>query len=201
MKWKTLEFLGKLNSNSNTDQSIRCPPAVEELSNFENDLLLMIKNIEFRKINNSFQEKLSNDIKQIKNSDKVFISADKSRHVYKLGQSEYKKLLKWNITKTYKKSDRRKVSNVNSHAKRVTEKLPTSDRIEKLQETESYITIKDHKEDFPNEILCRLINPLKFKSKYKKNKQSYSWQGQPTNTTDHKYKPMEGHFKCNWMVQ
>ena len=94
MKWKTLEFLGKLNSKSNTDQSIRCPPAVEELSNFENDLLLMIKNIEFRKINNSFQEKLSNDIKQIKNSDKVFISADKSRNVYKLGQSEYKKLLK-----------------------------------------------------------------------------------------------------------
>ena len=94
MKWKTLEFLGKLNSNSNTDQSIRCPPSVEELSNFENDLLLMIKNIEFRKINNSFQEKLSNDIKQIKNSDKVFISADKSRNVHKLGQSEYKKLLK-----------------------------------------------------------------------------------------------------------
>ena len=147
MKWKTLEFLGKLNSNSNTDQSIRCPPAVEELSNFENDLLLMIKNIEFRKINNSFQEKLSNDIKQIKNSDKVFISADKSRNVYKLGQSEYKKLLKRNITKKYKKSDRRKVSNVNSHAKRITEKLPTSDRIEKLQETEAYITIKDHKED------------------------------------------------------
>ena len=66
----------------------------------------MIKNIELRKINNCFQEKLSNDIKQIKNSDKVFVSTDNSREVYKLGQSEYKKLLKENITKTYKKIDR-----------------------------------------------------------------------------------------------
>ena len=49
----------------------------------------MVKNIEFRKINNSFQEKLSNDIKQTKKSDKVFASAHKFRHVNKLGQSEY----------------------------------------------------------------------------------------------------------------
>ena len=40
-----------------------------------------------------------------------------------------------------------------------------------------------------------------FNIKYKKNKQNYSWQDQPTNTTDHKSKPMEEHFKCNWMVQ
>ena len=67
---------------------------MRELSNFEIDLLLMVKNIEFRKMNNGFQEKLSNDIKQIKNSDKVFVSVSKSRHVDKLGQCEYKKLLK-----------------------------------------------------------------------------------------------------------
>ena len=54
----------------------------------------MVKNIEFRKMNDGFQEKLSNDIKQIKNSDKVFVSVSKSRHVDKLGQCEYKKLLK-----------------------------------------------------------------------------------------------------------
>ena len=44
----------------------------------------MIKNIEFSKINNSFQEKLSNDISQKKKKkrDKVFVSANKSQHVY-----------------------------------------------------------------------------------------------------------------------
>ena len=114
-----------------------------------------------QKSKNSFEEKLSNDIKEVKNSDKVFVSADKSRHVYKLGQSEYKKLLKENITKRYKNSDRRKVNNVNSHAKRITKKLPISDRIEKLHETEAYIAIKDHKGDFPNKISYRLLNPSK----------------------------------------
>ena len=34
-------------------------------------------------------------------------------------------------------------------------------RIEKLQETEAFITIKDHQEDYPNKISCRLINPSK----------------------------------------
>ena len=131
---------------------------MEELSNFENDLLLMIKIIEFRKINNSFQERLNNEIKQIKSSNEVFVSADKSRYVYKLGRSEYKKMLKENITETYKKFDRRKLNNVNSHAKRITEKPSISDTIEKLQETEACITIKDHKEDFPNKISCSLIN-------------------------------------------
>ena len=53
MRWNVLEFLGKFTSNHNTEtyrfQSIKCPPAAEELSNFENDLLLMIRHGEFRK--------------------------------------------------------------------------------------------------------------------------------------------------------
>ena len=93
--------------------------------------------------NNSFRERLSNDIKQIKNSDKVFVSADKSWHVYKLGQSEYKKLLKENITKTYKKSTRQTVNYVNSNAQGITEKLPISERTEKLQETEAYCDLDE----------------------------------------------------------
>ena len=62
MRWKALKFLGKFNGNNYTEssrfQSIRCSPAVGEVSNFENDFLLMIKKIEFRKIDNSYQEKL-----------------------------------------------------------------------------------------------------------------------------------------------
>ena len=30
-----------------------------------------------------------------------------------------------------------------------------------MQESESYITVKDHKEDFPHRLSCRLINPSK----------------------------------------
>ena len=43
----------------------------------------------------------------------------------------------------------------------IIEKIPVADRIDKLLEKEAYITIKDHKDDFPNKISCRLINPCK----------------------------------------
>ena len=39
--------------------------------------------------------------------------------------------------------------------------LELEDRIEKMHESECYITVKDHKEDFPHKISCRLINPSK----------------------------------------
>ena len=60
-------------------------------------------NVEFRNINNKFQEKLKNDIKELRKSDKVFVSADKSLNIYKMEKDEYKKLLFENVTKTYKK--------------------------------------------------------------------------------------------------
>ena len=54
-----------------------------------------------------------------------------------------------------------KVRNINNKAKKIIENLPVADRINKLQEKEAYITIKDQKDDFPNKISCRLIKPCK----------------------------------------
>ena len=138
-----------------------CPPVVDELTEFENDMQLMIKNISFKRINNSFQTQLKNDIDDIKHSDKIFVPADKSRNIYKLEKDDYEKLLTENVTKTYKKSSRKKVYTINRNAKRLAEDLLIGDRVEKMYENEVYITIKDHKEDFPNKISCRLINPSK----------------------------------------
>ena len=65
--------------------------------------------------------------------------------------------------KNCKKSNLSKLYNINKNDKKITEKLPISGRIEKrMQETEANITIKDHKEGFPNKIFCRLINPSKY---------------------------------------
>ena len=121
----------------------------------------MIKNISFKRINNPFQTQLKNDIDDIKRSDKIFVQADKSRNIYKLEKDDYEKLLTENITKTYKKSSRKKVYTINRNAKKLAEDLLIGDRVEKIYENEAYITIKDHKEDFPNKISCRLINPSK----------------------------------------
>ena len=45
--------------------------------------------------------------------------------------------------------------------KKIAQKLEIDDRVEKMQETEAFLTIKDHKEGFPHTLSFRLINPSK----------------------------------------
>ena len=45
--------------------------------------------------------------------------------------------------------------------KKIAHKLEIDDRVEKIQETEAFLTIKDHKEGFPHMLSFRLINPSK----------------------------------------
>ena len=138
-----------------------CPPVVDELTSFENDLMIMIKNIQFKSIKNDFQNKLKEDINEIKNSNKIFVAADKSRNICQMEKEQYNKLLHENITKTYKKTNKNRINAINKTAKKIASDLELEDRIDKMQESECYITIKDHKEDFPNKLSCRLINPSK----------------------------------------
>ena len=130
-------------------RSRNCPPIVEEVANFENDLM-MIKNIQFNYIKNDLQTKLKEDISNIQKCEKVLIPADKSRNIYiyiYIYQMEA--------------ADQRKINNINRDAKKIATDFDLEDRIEKMQESESYISVKDHKEDFPHKISCRLINSSK----------------------------------------
>ena len=157
MTLKCLEFIGKINSNNVESygfKSVKCPLEIQEMTDFENDLQQMIKSVEFKQICNSFQGKLKNDTEHIKKSNKIFVFADKLRNIYEVEQEEHKKLLKENITKNYKKSNLTKLYNINKSTKKITEKLPISDRIEKMQETEAYITVKPTKKVFPTKFLA-----------------------------------------------
>ena len=50
---------------------------------------------------------------------------------------------------------------MNSEAKCIAEKLKLDDRIQQLQETEAFISVKDYKKEFPNSPSFRLINTSK----------------------------------------
>ena len=105
MRWKALQFQEKLESDNKETygfKSRKCPNGIDELSKFEDDLMLMIKNIEFRNVSNTFQDQLRNDISKIRNTEKVIIPADKTRNLYKMEKDDYNKYLTENITKTYK---------------------------------------------------------------------------------------------------
>ena len=103
MRWKLLEFLGKLGSNEKETFGFNlhnCQPSVKKLAEFESDLLLMVHNIEFRLVRNNFLSKLKDDVKVVNNTKEVLVSADKSTSTYKMNKNVYNKYLTENITKT-----------------------------------------------------------------------------------------------------
>ena len=56
--------------------------------------------------------------------------------MYKIETADYKKLLDNNLTQAFKKSDQRKVNDINKDSKKIA--VVVELRIEKIQENESY---------------------------------------------------------------
>ena len=104
---------------------------MDELVDFKNDMIKMIKNIEFRKNVCTFQTKLTWDIKKINESNELLIPADKSRNIYIMQKDDYNKYIKDNVTKTCKRSTADRLKNINYKLKLLAEKLAIDDRIEK----------------------------------------------------------------------
>ena len=144
MCWKASAFLGKLKSSDKDNygfKTLKCPSSVKELVPLENDMMDMIKNLEFKKVNNEIQPNLiRNDIKQICRSNNLFISAVKSMNIYKVSKASYERMIHENVTKTYKKC---KTDKSNSKAKQIASKLKIDAHVKKLGENETYVTIKD----------------------------------------------------------
>ena len=113
MKWKAHFPEKGEKSNEKKEncglKSRMCSPPVKEMENFENALIEMAQNVEFREVNNSFQRELKKDMKDVKSSNKAFIPADKTRNIYEMDKQTHNKLLHENITKTYKKNQRNRL--------------------------------------------------------------------------------------------
>ena len=65
------------------------------------------------------------------------------------------------MTKEYKKTDVSTMDKINVEAARTARELELDDRIEGIAKKTAYLTIKDHKPDFPARLKFRLINPCK----------------------------------------
>ena len=53
------------------------------------------------------------------------------------------------------------INAINTEAKAIAKYLNLDERIEQYNQNQSFITLKDHKENFQNNPKCRLINPAK----------------------------------------
>ena len=62
---------------------------------------------------------------------------------------------------TYKKTTVSAINAINTEATAIAKDLNLDERIEQNNQNQSFITLKDHKENFQNNPKCRLINPAK----------------------------------------
>ena len=87
MRWKASVFLGQLKSNDKDNhgfKTAKCPSSVNELVPFINDMTDTIKNLKFKRVNNEFQSNLRNDTRQIRKINNLFVTADKSKNMYRI---------------------------------------------------------------------------------------------------------------------
>ena len=138
--------------------SFKIPPPVKELAAFESELIELVKNIKFRKVNNQLQNQLKEDIKKINLQDKTLTFADKSSNIYRLTQEEYVKMRRNSRTSTYKKTNRNIKIRIDIKGKQIMENVEKEilDRMDINSKNACFITLKDHKENNPT---VRLINP------------------------------------------
>ena len=174
LRWKAFFFEKEREEESSSDNSSEdeqrntfgfktplTPPKSHLLNAFENDMYDIIKKVDFDPRLNDFQQKLKRDCRDINASQKLLIPADKSTNLYELDKEQYNKLLAENITKSYKKSSSNLKDDINREARAIASSLGVSDRVQCLAEKESFVTLKDHKDNFLNKPTCRLINPAK----------------------------------------
>ena len=87
--------------------------------------------------------------------------ADKTSNMYRLTKEQYDKLIMNSITSTYKKANSNIKKQINKAGKNLMRDKEVIKRMETNEEGNSFITIKDHKENFDNHPTVRLINPAK----------------------------------------
>ena len=185
MSWKAFHYLYSLEEKQNTENSMfkigdkslfhgdfekpktygfkseRKPPFIKELQPFIEQVFKMIRNVKFRQVKNEFMKELQDDIKSLKQTDKVVVEADKSNNFYLIDKLQYNQLLEKDIHKEYKKSSENELNLVNLKAAKIAKELQLDNRMKIHTTTECYVTIKDHKDEFMSKMPCRLINPAK----------------------------------------
>ena len=153
IRWNAHFFLHKKDQHMDKKETFGFktsyyPTQIPELELSEKYLCNLVNLIKFRANMNSFQKQLNKNIRTIRESKSLLVFADKTSNIYEMPLEEHNKLLKENITKTYKHAPPKLEASINFEAKHIASKLALSDRIERLAKTPAFITLKDHKENF-----------------------------------------------------
>ena len=91
----------------------------------------------------------------------MLVFADKSTNLYELSRDHHEKLLQVNITQTYQKTRYQTKKKFDREAKKFAKSLGFDEKMECYSYQSAFITLKDHKANFKNNIKSRLINRSK----------------------------------------
>ena len=159
MRWKAFFFLNPNTEGSRKEKFGFSYPQVHVMLNFEKRLLGMIETIKFCKVKCEFQKKIFAAIQNnIMKSDELLVSADKTSNLYRMDTTSFNDLLQKNITR---KVTQVITNTIELEAKAIAKKLHLDDRMNTTAKHEAFITLKDHKPNFANNPICRLINAAK----------------------------------------
>ena len=100
-------------------------------------------------------------MKQVQKSSKTLTPADKTSNMDRSNKSDYQNLLRNAITTTYKKANKNIGTKINKEGIKFAKQADILDKIAINGTRNSFITLKDHKENFTNHPKTRLINPSK----------------------------------------
>ena len=142
-------------------KSSHSPPQNEALNSFEDDLYNLVRSIEFVPVQNAFLNSLNKDVREINNSEKVWVFADKTTNIYCVDKDMYTQTLRENVTKSYKRCNEKTTKLINKEAKMIARNLKLDDKMQRYATRKAFVTFKDHKINFNNNVKCRLINPAK----------------------------------------
>ena len=137
------------------------PPWDIDIRDFEEDLIRMVSEIEMKSFDNPLQARMKKDLTRINSSKKMIVSADKTSNLYMMEVEDYKKLHTKEIQKEYKVARENQAVRINCEAAKIVRRMDLDDRVEAMAMKKSFLTIKDHKPDWPRKIHTRLINPCK----------------------------------------
>ena len=168
MRWRAIFFMKGQGDKAELQQqdnfgfkSRKCPPQVEELEPFENDLLRMVESVEFKRTTDSFQRRLEDDIAHIRESSDIFVAADKTRTMYAVNKDRYEKMMHDNVTKNYKQAPEETYDDISVEARNIANARGLDERMDCMAKKDADVTLKDNKDNFSANLPCRLINPAK----------------------------------------
>ena len=85
----------------------------------------------------------------------------KTLNMYRLSKDQYNQLKHNAVTSTYKKASNKIKNEMNKGGVKFAKKAGMLDKMEVNGTSNCFITIKDHKDNFQNNLTTRLINPAK----------------------------------------